>query len=120
MNILLQGPPDEFDMEKLKKLGRELTPDLVEDLAKEKVRKMLKDSELLLNIDADSKETLGLSGNKLIDPALIELLRKETNSTIEKMAYEEALKDLEKNPRIVEGMAVQDYIGKVTFCFKTS
>ena len=106
-------------MEKLKKIGRELVPDVVEDLAKEKVRKMLKDEELLTNVEADSKKTLGLSG-KLIDPDIIERLEKEKNSTIEKMAYEEALKEIEAKPRIIEGMAIQDYVGKVIFCFKTS
>ena len=120
MNILLQGPPDEFDMEKLKKIARELVPDVVEDLAKEKVRKMLKDEELLTNVEADSKKTLGLSTKDLKNPANMKLLKKETNSTIEQMAYEEALKEIEAKPRIIEGMAIQDYVGKVIFCFKTS
>ena len=120
MNIFLQGPPDEFDMEKLKKIGRELVPDVVEDLTRENIRKMLKDSELLLNVKADSKKTLGLSTKDLRNPANKELLKKETNSTIEQMAYEEALKELKEKPRIIEGMAIQDYIGKVTLYFKTS
>ena len=74
-------------MEKLKKIGRELVPDVVEDLAKEKVRKMLKDEELLTNVEADSKKTLGLSTKDLKNPANMKLLEKETNSAIEKMAY---------------------------------
>ena len=56
-------------MEKLKKIARELVPDVVEDLAKEKVRKMLKDTELLTNVEADSKKTLGLSTKDLKNPA---------------------------------------------------